>query len=262
MAKPTPVVFNSSSPWATRFQQIYLLGEASGTPQDSGSTPWPLNTVSGVAPTWVQGSDGLCIRCAGNGAYYTNTTSDRAAAYPILMAVSFATTSATATYMGLLADTVHDGAAGGVFGDFYGATGAGNIAGNLRITAGGSVATITTSASAQSDKAVHCLWASFSSVDHRFYVNPGTGGVKNTNTTNVGSTDGNLRRICVGGWWRATDAPGPGYFQGDVYFAAAGYGAANVPTDAECLDFVNNPYQLYVAQAAPAANPPRILVAA
>jgi hypothetical protein len=261
MAKPSPVVFNSSSPWASRFQQIYLLGEASGTPQDSGGgNAYPLNSVKGVAPTWVQGSDGLCIRCAGNGAYYIDSGVSHATAFPIYMAVSFSTTSATSTPFGLLADTINGSSGGGDFASAYGAIPAGIIQVNLRATVSGTVASITSSASAQSDKACHILWVSFSRTDHRFYVNPGTGGVKNTSATDIGTPDANMKRIHLGGFWRATDAPA--YFQGDIYFAAVGDVAGNIPTDAECMDFVNNPYQLYVAQAAPAANPPRILVAA
>jgi hypothetical protein len=261
MAKPSPVVFNSSSPWASRFQQIYLLGEASGAPQDSGGgNAWPLNTVKGVAPTWVQGSDGLCIRCAGNGAYYTDTTVSLVAAYPIYMAISFATTSSTATWGWLLSDTVKGSAAGGDYGHGFGGIGAGNVYNNLRIVANGGSAGFASSASAQSDKACHLLWVSFSRTDHRLYVNAGTGGVKDTNTTDIGTSDGNLKRIHLGGSWRGTDAPA--YFNGDIYFAAAGYGGT-VPTDADCLDFVNNPYQLYVAQGAPpAVAQPRITVAA
>jgi hypothetical protein len=259
MAKPSPVVFNSSSPWASRFQQIYLLGEGSGTPQDSGGgNAWPLNTVAGVAPTWVQGSDGLCIRCAGNGAYYTNSTVSHAAAYPIYIAASCSTTSATATYFGLVADTLNNSSSGGDFG--WGYIGIPTIGFQLRVTAGGTVVTFSSSASAQSDKVCHMLWVSFSRTDHRFYVNSGAGGVKNTAATDIGTADQNMKRIQLGGNWRATDAPA--YFQGDIYFAAVGDVAGNIPTDAECFDFVNNPYQLYVAQAAPAANPPRILVAA
>jgi hypothetical protein len=70
-----------------------------------------------------------------------------------------------------------------------------------------------------------------------------------------------MKRLIMGGFWRGADAPG-GYFNGDIFFLALGDGTSNVPNDTQCLDFVNNPYQLYVAQAAPAANPPRILVAA
>jgi hypothetical protein len=261
VAKPSPVVFNSSSPWATRFQQIYLLGEASGAPQDSGGgNAWPLNTVKGVAPTWVQGSDGLCIRCAGNGAYYTDTTVNLLAAYPVYMAISFSITSTTYTWSGPLADTVNNSPGGGDYGSGRFAIPPGIVHLDLRVTKSGAIAGIDSSASAQSGNVCHCLWVSFSSTDHRIYVNPGTGGVKNTLTKDIGTPDGNMKRVQLGGSWMVADAPA--YFQGDIYFAAVGNGTANVPTDAECLDFVTNPYQLYVAQAAPAANPPRILVAA
>jgi hypothetical protein len=92
-------------------------------------------------------------------------------------------------------------------------------------------------------------------------VNSGAGGVKNTAATDIGTADQNMKRIQLGGNWRATDAPA--YFQGDIYFAAVGDVAGNIPTDAECMDFVNNPYQLYVAQGAPpAVAQPRITVAA
>jgi hypothetical protein len=262
MAKPSPVVFNSSSPWASRFQQMYLLGEASGTPQDSGGgNAWPLNTVKGVAPTWVQGSDGLCIRCAGNGAFYTDTTVNLVAAYPLYMAASFSTTSTTNTWFGPLADTVTNSAGGGGYGSGYFGIPPGTVHFDLRVTAAGLFAAINSSSSAQSDKACHCLWVSFSSSDHRLYANPGTGGVKDTLTKDIGTSNGNMKRLQLGGSWMVADAPA--YFQGDIYFAAVGNGGSNIPTDAECLDFVNNPYQLYVAQGAPpAVAQPRITVAA
>jgi hypothetical protein len=251
--KPSPVVFNSSSPWAARFRQSYLLGEGSGAPTDYQDAV-PLNTAMGVTPGWVTGLDGLALRTNNDGLRYGDGTASLVGdntQWPVYLASSFLLTAYNATSGYSSAIMVGSSTStGGSYTQIYvrNPDGMIGINGSWGGTGFKSMGVVSPTA-APLNTVIHCLYVHFSLTSRAIYMKVGNNAaVKYSNADVLDSKDNaaDAKRMLLGGNSRGGNTPIQ-YIAGDTYFAAVGYGGT-VPTDNQCLDFVDNPYQLYVPQ--------------
>jgi hypothetical protein len=248
--KPSPVVFNSSSPWAARFRQSYLLGEGSGAPGDYQDAV-PLNSAMGVTPGWATGLDGLALRTNTDGLRYGDGTASLVGnntQWPVYLAASFLLTSYGTSGPAIVMVGSSTSTTGSYTAIYTTAGGAISMSGCWGGTGFKAIA-INSTTTAPLNTVIHALYVQFSLTSRALYMKVGNNAaVKYGDVTPLDSKDNasDAKRVLLAGNSRGGGTPSQ-YMAGDTYFAAIGYGGT-VPTDNQCLDFVDNPYQLYVPQ--------------